>query len=62
MQQSRSSSKEDRFFLNGKGNKDQGTISTDSNLENERSKGSGTETSRGLNEVKKEEDDSGEKK
>ena len=50
---SRSSSKEDRFFLNGKGNKDQGTISTDSNLENERSKGSGTETSRGLNEVKK---------
>ena len=59
---SRSSSKEDRFFLDGKGNKDQGTISTDSNLENERSKGSGTETRRGLDEVKKEEDDSGEKK
>jgi hypothetical protein len=59
---SRSSSKEDRFFLDGKGNKDQGTISTDTNQENERSKSSGTERRRGLDEVNKEEDDSGEKK
>ena len=49
--------KKTRFFLDGKGNKDQGTISTDTNLENERFKGSGTERRRGLNEVNKEEDD-----
>ena len=59
---SRSSSKEDQFFLDGKGNKDQGTISTHTNLENERFKGSGTEGTRGLNDVNKGVDDSGEKK
>jgi hypothetical protein len=59
---SKSSSKEDQFFLDGKGNKDQGTISKHTSLENERSKGSGTERRRGLDEMNKEEDDSGEKK
>ena len=59
---SRSSSKEDQFFLDGKGNKDQGTISTHTNLENERFKGSGTEGTGGLNDVNKGADDSGEKK
>ena len=62
MPQSKSSSKEDQFFLDGKGNKDQGTISKHTSLENERSKGSGTERRRGLDEMNKEEDDSGEKK
>jgi hypothetical protein len=59
---SRSSSKEDQFFLDGKGNKDQGTIFTDTSQENERSKGSGTERRRGLDKMDKEEDDSGKKK
>lgn len=59
---SRTSTKEDRFFLDGKENEDQGTISTHTNLENERVKGSGTEGPRGPNDVNKRVDDSGEKK
>ena len=54
--------KKTEFFLDGKGNKDQGSIFTDTSQENERSKGSGTERRRGLDKMNKEEDDSGEKK
>lgn len=57
---SRTSSKEDRFFLDGKENKDQIRISIDTNLKNERSKGTGTKGRQELEEgLNKDEDNSG---